>query len=200
MQRQWLWSYFTGQRSSRLIPELSRPAAQEPRSRTASAIDPVQLEAIDAGVKDGQDAADAEAAKTFGSNGLFGSREELGANYIKRDVAADEGPVWKLGGRGLVWRMCRGWNQVVVYSLQQGGIALREVLLGRQPPRGYLSAPQELRRAGSQSGSDLEPAAVGPFTRRHQFRASSVPAPNPGAVYQTVPIAPTTAPPELPKP
>jgi hypothetical protein len=47
--------------------------------RTASAIDPVQLAAIDAGVKDGQDAIDAEAAKTFGSNGLFGSREELGA-------------------------------------------------------------------------------------------------------------------------
>ena len=29
---------------------------------------------------------------------------------------------------------------------------------------------------------------------------SSVPAPNPGAEYQTLPIAPTTAPPELPKP
>jgi hypothetical protein len=57
----------------------------------ASAIDPVQLAAIDAGVKDGQDAIDAEAAKTFGSNGLFGSREELGGNYIKRDVAAMKG-------------------------------------------------------------------------------------------------------------
>ena len=28
VQRQWLWSYFTGQRSSRLIPEPSQPAAQ----------------------------------------------------------------------------------------------------------------------------------------------------------------------------
>ena len=27
VQRQWLWSYFTGQRSSRLIPELPRSAA-----------------------------------------------------------------------------------------------------------------------------------------------------------------------------
>jgi hypothetical protein len=25
VQRQWLWSYFTGQRSSRLIPELPKP-------------------------------------------------------------------------------------------------------------------------------------------------------------------------------
>jgi len=36
VQRQWLWSYFTGQRSSRLIPEPSRAAAQEPGSRTDS--------------------------------------------------------------------------------------------------------------------------------------------------------------------
>jgi NADH dehydrogenase len=36
VQRQWLWSYFTGQRSSRLIPEPSRPAAPEPGSRTNS--------------------------------------------------------------------------------------------------------------------------------------------------------------------
>jgi len=25
VQRQWLWSYFTGQRSSRLIPETNEP-------------------------------------------------------------------------------------------------------------------------------------------------------------------------------
>jgi NADH dehydrogenase len=36
VQRQWLWSYFTGQRSSRLIPEPSRAAPQEPGSRTDS--------------------------------------------------------------------------------------------------------------------------------------------------------------------
>jgi NADH dehydrogenase len=36
VQRQWLWSYFTGQRSSRLIPEPSRAAAPEPGSRTNS--------------------------------------------------------------------------------------------------------------------------------------------------------------------
>jgi NADH:ubiquinone reductase (H+-translocating) len=33
VQRQWLWSYFTGQRSSRLIPEPPRPDAHEPGSR-----------------------------------------------------------------------------------------------------------------------------------------------------------------------
>jgi hypothetical protein len=57
----------------------------------ASAIDPAELAAIDAGVKDGQAAIDAEAAKTFGSNGLFGSREALGENYLIRDVAAMKG-------------------------------------------------------------------------------------------------------------
>ncbi len=36
VQRQWLWSYFTGQRSSRLIPEPSRAAAQGPGSGTNS--------------------------------------------------------------------------------------------------------------------------------------------------------------------
>jgi NADH dehydrogenase len=30
VQRQWLWSYFTGQRSSRLIPEPPRAGAHEP--------------------------------------------------------------------------------------------------------------------------------------------------------------------------
>ena len=30
VQRQWLWSYFTGQRSSRLIPELPRAGTHEP--------------------------------------------------------------------------------------------------------------------------------------------------------------------------
>jgi hypothetical protein len=57
----------------------------------ASMVDPATLAAIDAGVKDGQDAIDAQAAKTFGSNGLFGSRKELGANYVTRDVAAMKG-------------------------------------------------------------------------------------------------------------
>ncbi len=36
VQRQWLWSYFTGQRGSRLIPEPSRAAALEPGSRADS--------------------------------------------------------------------------------------------------------------------------------------------------------------------
>jgi hypothetical protein len=78
--------------------------------RTASAIDPVQLAAIDAGVKDGQDAIDAEAAKTFGSNGLFGSREELGANYIKRDVAAMKGLCGGFGEGFRHGRRDNGWK------------------------------------------------------------------------------------------
>ena len=38
VQRQWLWSYFTGQRSSRLIPEPPRAMAQGPESHMGSSI------------------------------------------------------------------------------------------------------------------------------------------------------------------
>jgi hypothetical protein len=57
----------------------------------ASKVDPGTLTAVDAGVKDGQAAIDAQAAKTFSSNGLFGSRAFLKTNYITRDVAAMKG-------------------------------------------------------------------------------------------------------------
>ncbi len=36
VQRQWLWSYFPGQRSSRLIPEPPRAAAEQPAHRVDS--------------------------------------------------------------------------------------------------------------------------------------------------------------------
>jgi hypothetical protein len=57
----------------------------------ASSVDPAILAALDAGVMDGQSAIDAQAAKTFTSNGLFGSRAFLKTNYITRDVAAMKG-------------------------------------------------------------------------------------------------------------
>jgi hypothetical protein len=57
----------------------------------ASKVDPKQLAAIDAGVKDGQAAIDALAAKTFNTNGLFGSRAQLKNNYLNRAVAALKG-------------------------------------------------------------------------------------------------------------
>jgi hypothetical protein len=57
----------------------------------ASKVDPQRLAAIDAGVKDGQAAIDALAAKTFNTNGLFGSRAQLKNNYLNRAVAALKG-------------------------------------------------------------------------------------------------------------
>jgi hypothetical protein len=57
----------------------------------ASKVDPKLLAAIDAGVKEGQTEIDATAAKTFGSNGLFGSREFLKTDYLKRDIGAMKG-------------------------------------------------------------------------------------------------------------
>jgi hypothetical protein len=54
----------------------------------ASKVDPATLAAIDAGVKQGQAEIDALAAKTFSTNGLFGSRAQLKTNYLQRDVGA----------------------------------------------------------------------------------------------------------------
>ena len=57
----------------------------------ASKVDPQLLAAMDVGVKDGQAEIEQQAANTFGSNGLFGSRDFLKTDYIKRDVAAMKG-------------------------------------------------------------------------------------------------------------
>jgi hypothetical protein len=57
----------------------------------ASKVDPTTLAAIDAGVKEGQAEIDALAAKTFSTNGLFGSRAQLKTNYLQRDVGAMKG-------------------------------------------------------------------------------------------------------------
>lgn len=57
----------------------------------ASKIDPAMLAAIDAGVAEGQAKIDALAAKTFATNGLFGSRAQLKTNYLQRDVGAMKG-------------------------------------------------------------------------------------------------------------
>ena len=57
----------------------------------ASKVNPATLAAIDAGVKEGQAEIDALAAKTFSTNGLFGSRAQLKTNYLQRDVGAMKG-------------------------------------------------------------------------------------------------------------
>jgi hypothetical protein len=57
----------------------------------ASKVDPATLAAIDAGVKEGQAEIDALAAKTFSTNGLFGSRAQLKDNYLQRDIGAMKG-------------------------------------------------------------------------------------------------------------
>ena len=86
--------------NSRSLPDPAEVAIRERfekigiapgKPRDASKVDPAILAAIDAGVKDGQDAIDAQAAKTFSSNGLFGSRALLKTNYIKRDIGAMKG-------------------------------------------------------------------------------------------------------------
>jgi hypothetical protein len=53
--------------------------------------DAAQLAAIDAGVADGKQAIADKLSKTFSSNGLFGSRAQLGTDYLTRDVAAAKG-------------------------------------------------------------------------------------------------------------
>ncbi|EJL25612.1 DUF1254 domain-containing protein [Novosphingobium sp. AP12] len=53
--------------------------------------DAAQLAAIDAGVADGKKAIAEKLATTFSSNGLFGSRAQLGTDYLTRDAAAAKG-------------------------------------------------------------------------------------------------------------
>jgi hypothetical protein len=57
----------------------------------ASKVDPATLAAIHAGVREGQAEIDALAARTFTTNGLFGSRAQLKTNYLQRDVGAMKG-------------------------------------------------------------------------------------------------------------
>lgn len=57
----------------------------------ASKVDAATLAAIDAGVKEAQAELKAAIEVTHGSNGLFGSREVLGENYLKRATAAAMG-------------------------------------------------------------------------------------------------------------
>jgi hypothetical protein len=54
-------------------------------------LDPQMQKAIDAGVADGIAKLDAALATTTTSNGLFGSREELGNDYLKRAAGANKG-------------------------------------------------------------------------------------------------------------
>ncbi|KQQ06633.1 hypothetical protein ASF59_01855 [Methylobacterium sp. Leaf121] len=56
-----------------------------------SKLDPALLEAIKAGASDGQAAIDAQAAKTFDSGPLFGTRAFLENDYIRRAMGADKG-------------------------------------------------------------------------------------------------------------
>ena len=57
----------------------------------ASSVDAATLAAIDEGVGEGRAAINKLAAKTFATNGLFGSRAELKNDYLKRAVAAMKG-------------------------------------------------------------------------------------------------------------
>ncbi len=54
----------------------------------AARLEPRLLAAIDAGVNDAQATLTARIATTTSSRGLFGTRESLGQDYLKRDVAA----------------------------------------------------------------------------------------------------------------
>ena len=57
----------------------------------AATVDPTTLAAIDAGVADAQQEISATLERTFSSNGLFGTRAELGNDYLKRTMGALKG-------------------------------------------------------------------------------------------------------------
>lgn len=54
-------------------------------------LEPAMQQAIDGGVADGMATLNAALAATVTSNGLFGSRDELGNDYLKRAVGANKG-------------------------------------------------------------------------------------------------------------
>ncbi len=61
------------------------------RTWDAAKVEPDLLAAVDAGVADAQTAMKAVVARTRSSNGLFGTREFLDGDYMKRAVAAAMG-------------------------------------------------------------------------------------------------------------
>jgi hypothetical protein len=61
------------------------------KSWDASKVDAKLLDAIDAGVKQGQEALKQKLAVTFESNGLFGPRDPARNDYLMRAVAANKG-------------------------------------------------------------------------------------------------------------
>ena len=64
------------------------------------------------GVTDAKAALKERLAKTFTSSGLFGSRAELGPDYImQRNMGAAKGLYGNARRRGVVWRRCRGWDE-----------------------------------------------------------------------------------------
>ncbi len=69
-------------------------------------LDPQMHGAIDAGVADGIAQLNAALAVTTTSNGLFGSREELGNDYLKRAVGANKG----LYGNSIEEAWYGGWE------------------------------------------------------------------------------------------
>ncbi len=82
----------------------------------ASKVDPATLAAIDAGVNEGQAEIDALAAKTFSTNGLFGSRAQLKTNYLQRDVGAMKGLYGNsLEEPGMAAHVCDGSKPSMVH-------------------------------------------------------------------------------------
>ena len=57
----------------------------------ASKLPPETLAAIDAGIDDAKAEMAAQSKLTLSSNGLFGTRAELGNDYVKRAIAAEKG-------------------------------------------------------------------------------------------------------------
>jgi hypothetical protein len=57
----------------------------------AATVDPTLLSAIDAGIADAKAEMEDASRKTLSSNGLFGTREFLGSDYMKRALGAEKG-------------------------------------------------------------------------------------------------------------
>ena len=125
------------------------------------------LSAIEAGVKRGLAEIDEQASHTTSSLGIFGSREQLGDDYLTRAVAAQMGIYGQI-------------NTLIVINGQQSRSATMSRSSSRPPPvtRAARSAPQRDRKHGGSWRARIARATglrgLPPRQRRASRRSASM--------------------------
>ena len=168
-------------------------------------VPPDVLAAIEDGAKQGLADIDAQASHTTSSIGIFGSREQLGDDYLTRAVAAQMGIYGQVaeeavygGSRLDSQRRPAGRRPDVHAAIRQGRAAAGEVLLvadavpaaqsaaRRQPDRPLLDRRPDRRHRVHHDGS-LEIALQPDEPTDPVHRANWLPTPEERAVHRHLP-------------